>query len=70
MLQFFDLLTANKFETYKCTFPQNLLECLLKQYPIFDSIQVKNELAALYSDRSILGNSETPTEMLRFICNK
>lgn len=46
-LNFFDLLTFEKFRSY---FPQNLINDLLVQYPFFDSIQLKNEITVLYTD--------------------
>lgn len=40
-LNFFDLLTFEKFPLYCKTFPQSLLEDLFVQYPFFDQIQLK-----------------------------
>lgn len=65
-LNFFDLLKVNNFEIYAKTFPQELLEGLLKQYTFFDSVQLKNELSVSYCDK-ILGESKTPSQMLKYI---
>jgi hypothetical protein len=44
-----------------------LIDDLVKQYPFFDSVRVKNELSVIDSDHEILGGVQTLYEMLSFI---
>nr|CAI5848959.1 unnamed protein product [Callosobruchus analis] len=45
-----DLLNIANFSVYAKDFPTDLFTSLTKQYPIFDEIQLKNELLVIYND--------------------
>jgi hypothetical protein len=48
-LRIFDLLNKSKFETFKKSFPHELLNLLLIDHPnLFDKTKLETELIAIY----------------------
>lgn len=66
-LEFFDLIRKDNFLAYSKQFPNDKFESLLKQYHLFDSIALKNELTTVYADTELFQNSQTLAEMISFI---
>lgn len=67
VLQIFDLVNKKHFSKFHQEFPAVLFNKLLENYKMFDRVTLKNELSILYSDLTLLGESKTLPEMLKFI---
>jgi hypothetical protein len=67
-LRIFDLLNKSKFETFKKSFPHELLNLLLIDHPnLFDKTKLETELKVLYCDPEIISESEKLGDMFAFI---
>nr|CAI5852687.1 unnamed protein product [Callosobruchus analis] len=66
-INFFDLLNIANFSVYAKGFPTDLFTSLTKQYPIFDKIQLKNELLVIYNDLQMFEGCTTQNQILEFM---